>query len=172
MWRQVAEGEHDMIGANHPAVCQLDLGPAGPPVQTDRPCLQHAQATVRADRRLMEQAVQIAAVLAPSDESLSLALSLGRQPLGEVIGLIGQGAHVSCSTIEQVGGIAGRVSDALCEGVALLDQGDPRALVPKEVDRQECARKAGPDDGHVPLGRAGTRHGARSVMGVEVSLPG
>jgi hypothetical protein len=80
------------------------------------------------------------------------------EPAHEMIGILGQGAHIARPHVEQVIGIAGVIGETAADLRLPLDQRDPeRCAAPtQQLISEQNAAGAAADDNRVPLGHAMT----------------
>src|SRR5271154_5169647 len=79
-------------------------------------------------------------------------VGLGRQPMGEMTGIVGERAHVRRADIEQVARVAGGVSQTPPEFGARLHDGDAEIRRPaaEQMSRHQCAARAAANDRDPP----------------------
>ena len=143
-------------------------------------------------RRLVGNQVQVATTAQPRDRVLEKMLDVGAidlaahegageaalarglplrlrqrcQPAHEMIGLVGERAHVLDAHVQQMARVRGRIGSALAQSRRTLDQVDPvvPGAAPQQVQGHEHAAEPGPDHGD-PAAVAGHAIGVAAAGG-------
>ena len=89
-----------------------------------------------------------------------LAAAIAGQPLDEMVGFVGQGAHVAGADVQEVASAARRVGDAQRRLAPTLDHGNAKAAPADDLGGQQHAAGAAADDGDVGGGVRKMTHAA------------
>ena len=124
------------------------------------------------------EGAEVAAIEAARDEAEAVRvgrdLALRDQPAPEMIGIVGEAAHIGGAHVEEMAGIVGRIGEAATEIGAPLDDRDRDSpgIAAQEMGRHQRAAGAAADDGDPESG--GGSHwllcGGRRSSRVELSV--
>ena len=143
----MAGRQHNLAGAERGLTFDIELDAVLPVADRDDVAGYHPKATVGALDRLGEQVLQVPAVDCAGNEiGAAIAAVAARQPLHEMVRLVGQGRHVAGTDIEKMMQAVGRVGDAQSQMRATLDEGDAQPAPADELGGKQHAAGAAADD--------------------------
>ena len=149
--RQVADREYRSVGRNRSTVGQRHRRPLPRLAHIGDVAVDQIQPIARPRQRLVQLFAQVIAVShALNKGRTGIAAPVRRQPADEMVGVVGQRAHVAGADVEDVVWPRRAVRQSLAGFGGALDQGRARAVVAQQVDRLQCPRKSRADDRDMP----------------------
>ena len=140
----IADGEDQSFGPDRLSTVELDAPLAVLASAADRRRLE--QLNMAAGMGLLENLSEVAREQSALGESAPVS-AFGLEPLGEMIGLTGPGAHALGADVEEVGRLGGGVSDSATHPAASVDQ-DRVDAPARQMRGKDRSRKPAPDNGN------------------------
>ena len=145
--RQIADRQHRAVGLDQPAVDEAQRHLPAALGDIEHLVVDQLQPPAMLFHRRRQRLAQIAAIGRARHERRVAAEPTRRQPVAEMVGPVGKGAHIARAHIEQVRTFAAAVRDPRTHAAPVaLDQQHLDIGLFEQVEREHRPRKARADD--------------------------